>query len=193
MKRGVSRKRLAIFLMVVAVLLGWGCEKQASKSDFKATSTVREIMRSMVVPSSEVLFNAVSSSITPKGTEENAPKTDEEWQEVRSRAVTILEASDLILIPGRHIAETGAKAKNPAVQLEPREIESMVSGDWAGWTKMAHDLHDSILPALKAIDEKNPMELSDSTLAIDKACESCHLKFWYPEPKDKGAAPATRP
>jgi len=193
MTPGVVRKRLTIFLASVAALLGLSCRKQEPKSDFKATSTVREIMHSMVVPSSEILFNAVSSSITPKGTEENAPKTDEEWEEVRNRAVTILEASDLILIPGRHIAGPGAKAKNPAVQLEPQEIETMVSADWTEWTKMAHDLHDSILPSLKAIDEKNPAALSESTLAIDKACESCHLKFWYPEPKDKGAVPAARP
>ena len=187
------RKQRIIFLVSVAILFELGCTKQEPKSEFKATSTVREIMRSMVVPSSEIVFNAVSSSITPKGTEENAPKTDEEWQEIRNRAVTILEASDLILIPGRHIAPPEAKAKNPAVQLEPQEIETMVSQEWADWTKMAHDLHDSILPALKAIDEKNPTALSDSTLAIDKACETCHLKFWYPEPRDKGATPAGKP
>jgi len=69
----------------------------------------------------------------------------------------------------------------------------MVSEDWAGWTKMTHDFHDSILPALKAIDEKNPTALSDSMLAIDKACESCHLKFWYPAPKEKGAPPSQKP
>jgi hypothetical protein len=193
MERGVLRMRLTITVMSVVLILIVACKKQEPKPEFKATTPVREIMGSMVVPSSEILFNAVSSSITPKGTEEIAPKADEDWQEVRNRAITILEASDLLLIPGRNIAGPGKHAKNPSVQLEPEEIERMVSEDWAGWTKMTHDFHDSILPALKAIDEKNPAALSDSTLAIDKACESCHLKFWYPEPKEKGAPQPPKP
>jgi hypothetical protein len=65
--------------------------------------------------------------------------------------------------------------------LSPEEIESLIAKERPSWIKMAHDLHDSVLPALKAIDSKDPMALSDSSIAIDMACESCHVKFWYPD------------
>ena len=107
--------------------------------------------------------------------------TDEEWADVRHKAITLMEASDLIVLAGRHVAAPGQKAINPQVQLSPDEIEALIAKDRSSWVRMTHNLHDSILPALKAIDARDPMALSDSTIAIDMACESCHLKFWYPD------------
>lgn len=162
---------------LVLILLLSGCDPVR---EYRASSTVREIMASMVMPSADFMWNAVSSKVTAKGTEEKSPKTDEEWAEVRNRAIILMEASDLILIP-RRIAAPGQAAKDPRVQLSPDEIATLIEKDRASWTQMANALHDSVLPTLKAIDAKDPMALSDSSLAIDKACETCHLKFWYPE------------
>ena len=175
------RTHMLLTAIAFLTLASMGCSKQAAEPDYKATSTIREVMASMVVPSSDSLFNAVSSSVTPKGVEEKSPKTDEEWAEVRHKATTLMEASDLIVLAGRHVAAPGQKAINPLVQLSPEEIEALIAKDRASWVKMANGLHDSVLPSLKAIDAKDPMALSDSTIAIDMACESCHLKFWYPD------------
>ena len=175
------RTRMHFAAGVFLTLAITGCSKQKSEPDYKATSTVREVMESMIVPSSDFLFNAVSSSVTPKGVEEKSPKTDEEWADVRHNAITLMEASDLIVLAGRHVAAPGQKAINPPVQLSPDEIEALIAKDRSSWVRMTHNLHDSILPALKAIDARDPMALSDSTIAIDMACESCHLKFWYPD------------
>jgi len=165
--------------MVVAaiLILNNGCK--GPEPDYKATSTIREIMKSMIDPSANSLYNAVSSSVTAEGSKEKSPKTDEEWDDVRHQAVILMEASDLIVLAGRHVAGPAEVALNPRVQLSPAEIEAMIAKDRASWVKMANDLHDSIRPALKAIDDRNPMALSDSTIAIDMACESCHVKFWY--------------
>ena len=170
----------------VVVLLSTGCKSQEApkESEYKLTSPIREIMGSMVMPNADVLWNSVSTKVTDKGTEENAPKTEDDWKVVRSSAVTIMEASDLILIPGRHMAAPGEKEQDPHVNLSPEKIEALINADRASWVKMAHDLHDSILPALKAIDAKDAMALSDAGAGIDKACEDCHLKYWYP--KDAG-------
>lgn len=161
------------------LILNNGCQRP--EQDYIATSTIREIMKSMIDPSANSLYNAVSSSVTSDGVKEKSPKTEEEWDEVRRQAITLIEASDLIVLTGRHVAGPAEVALNPRVQLSPAEIEAMIAKDRASWVKMAHDLHDSIRPALKAIDEKNPMALSDSTIAIDMTCESCHVKFWYPD------------
>jgi hypothetical protein len=167
----------------LAVLLCGGCKttEAPKESEYKLTSSIRDIMGSMVMPSADVLWNAVSSTVTDKGIVEKAPATEQEWKDVRSRAITIIEASDLILIPGRHVAAPGGQAQDPKVNLSPDAIEEMINKDRPSWTKYAHDLHDSVMPALKAIDAKDAMALSDAGDAIDKACESCHLKYWYPK------------
>ena len=170
----------------VAVVLCTGCKSQEppKESEYRMTSPIRQIMGSMVMSNADVLWSSVSSNVTDKGIEEKAPKTEEDWKIVRSSAVTIMEASDLILIPGRHVAAPGEKEQDPNVNLSPEKIEALIDADRTSWVKMAHDLHDSILPALKAIDAKDATALSDAGAAIDKACEDCHLKYWYP--KDVG-------
>jgi len=163
-------------------LLCTGCKaKEPPKSEYKVTAPVRDIMSSMIMPSADVLWNAVSTNITDKGIEEKAPQTEEEWKVVHNSAVTIAEASNLIVMPGRPVAAPGEKEQDPDVNLTPEKIEAMISRDRATWIKMANDLHDSIMPALKAIDAKDPKALTDAGAAIDKACEECHLKYWYPK------------
>jgi len=180
------RNYLMRISVCVAVLLCTACKSQEppKESEYRMTSPIRQIMGSMVMSNADVLWSSVSSNVTDKGIEEKAPKTEEDWKIVRSSAVTIMEASDLILIPGRHVAAPGEKEQDPNVNLSPEKIEALINADRTSWVKMAHDLHDSILPALKAIDAKDAMALSDAGAAIDKACEDCHLKYWYP--KDVG-------
>jgi len=170
----------------VAVLLCAACKapEPPKESEFKLTSPVRDIMGSMVMPSADILWNAVSTNVTDKGIEEKAPKTEAEWKAVRNSAVTLLEACDLILMPGRRVANPGAKEQDPDVNLSPEKIEALIKGDRPTWITMTHGLHDSVMTALKAIDAKDAMALSDAGSGIDKACEDCHLKYWYP--KDAG-------
>jgi len=177
------RNYLMLVSVCVAVFLSTGCKSQEppKESEYKLTSLVRQIMGSMVMPNADVLWSSVSTNVTDTGTEEKAPKTEDEWKVVRSSAVTIMEASDLILIPGRRVAAPGEKEQDPNVNLSPEKIEALINADRASWVKMAHDLHDSVMPALKAIDAKDAQALSDAGAGIDKACEDCHLKYWYPK------------
>jgi cytochrome c556 len=61
-------------------------------------------------------------------------------------------------------------------------MDSMVdpNADYLWESVAAHGLHDAVLPALKAIEEKDVKGLSDAGEKIDTACENCHLKYWYP-------------
>jgi hypothetical protein len=94
--------------------------------------------------------------------------------------VTLVEATNLLLMEGRKVARPGEKAENPDVELGPEEIQTVIDGDRAAWVKFAHGLHDAGMVALKAIDEKNVQGLQDAGEGIDNACEQCHLKYWYP-------------
>jgi len=135
----------------------------------------------MVDPSADVVWNAVATVTTESGMEDRAPRTDEEWLKVRHHALIVAEATNLLMVPGRHVAAPGERSDNPKVELHPEEIEKLIVDDPATWRSLASGLHDATLVALHAIDERKAAAVFDAGENIDKACEACHLHYWYPQ------------
>ena len=172
---------------VVLLCLVAGCQAPAAPPpqppppQFKSDVTIREIMQSMVAPKADIIWDAVSTSVTDKGVIEKVPKTDEDWLAIRHDAITLVEATNSILIPGRHVAKPGDKAEDPKVQLPPEQIEALINQDRANFNKLANGLYDSVLPVLRAIEAKDKEALLEAGDAIDRACEGCHFTYWYPK------------
>ena len=152
----------------------------AAESPYRPTATIKDIMDSIVDPSADVLWESVATIVSAKGTEERRPKTDEEWANVRRNAIRLVEATNLLIMEGRHVAKPGEKSENPGIELEPEQMEKLMTDDRATFLKMAKGLYDAAMPALKAIDARNAEGLLDAGEGIDNACEQCHLKYWYP-------------
>ena len=148
--------------------------------DFRLTATIKDMMDSVVDPSADYLWESVATIVTKAGTEERRPRTDEQWKEVRRRAIALIEAPNLLIMEGRKVAKPGEKSENPGIELGPEEIQAVIDGDRLTFMQRAHALQDAGLKALAAIDAKNVDALSDAGEAIDEACEQCHLKYWYP-------------
>ncbi|MSO24002.1 MAG: hypothetical protein EXQ58_12330 [Acidobacteria bacterium] len=180
------RTNQLLFLVSVLVLLGGCAEQQTQQAaqpapEYITTLTVRDLMDGIVDPSADVIWDAVSTTISAKGTEEHMPRTDEEWAEVRRSAIRLLEATNLLVIPGRHIAKPGQKADNPELELAPERIEEMVNADRTTWANHVKKLHEATMVAFDAIEKKDTEGLLISGDGIDQACESCHLQYWYPD------------
>src|SRR4029077_7071471 len=176
-----------------------GCNSQSqpkaeaqTQADFKPTATIKDIMDALVDPGSDVLWDSVETVVSAKGTEEKAPHTDEEWKNVRNHAIMLLEATNLLQIPGRHVAKAGEKAEDPKVELAPDQIEDMINKDRAKWIGFATKLHDATMESFKAIEAKDAEKLLDTGDGIDNACENCHLQYWYPNERKPDAAPSQR-
>ena len=159
--------------------------RAAAASGYKPSATVKEIMDYIVIPSSEALFNAVSSTSGANGVENKAPKTDADWAAVRERALLLAESGNLLMVPGRHAASPKDKSKNPGSELEPAQMDALVAKSPAIFAQKAAGIRAAALIALKAIDAKDVEGLSNAGGDIDEACESCHLVFWYPNEKKK--------
>lgn len=137
-------------------------------------------MDSMIDPSADALWDSVATTISAAGIEEKQPRTDEEWADVRRRSITLMEATNLLLLDGRRVAKPGEKAENPDVELSPEQIEATIGQDREAFVKLAHGLYDAAQLSLRAVETRNVPALLDSGGTIDGACESCHLKYWYP-------------
>jgi hypothetical protein len=147
---------------------------------FRLTASIQDIMNSIIDPSADELWAAVATIVSAKGTEERRPRTDEDWDKVRHAAIRVLEGTNLLMMDGRTVARPGFKSENPGIELEPEQMEKLINEDRATFHKLAQALHDATMPALKAIEAKNAEGLLDAGEIIDQACESCHLKYWYP-------------
>jgi hypothetical protein len=171
-----------LFLASATVFVVVACNRTQppASSEFRPTSTIKDLMDSLVDPSADALWDSVATVVSAAGTEERQPRTPEEWANVRRRAISLVEATNLLIMEGRHVAKPGEKAENEEVELGPEEIEKLINGDRATWVMNAHALNDAAMVALKAIDAKNAAGLLDAGEGIDTACENCHLKYWYP-------------
>jgi len=191
------------FLFAAVVLLSAGCQSSqapapatraqstAPDSDYRPESTIKDIMDAMVDYNADWLWDAVAIEYSAKGVIDKRPRTDEDWKEARKHAIALMEASNLLLMPGRLVARPGEKSENPGIEEEPEQIKALIDGDRARWVNNAHGLFDSAKLMLDAIDKKDSELLLDLGDQLDQACEKCHMYYWYPHQFD--AQPGTVP
>lgn len=175
--------------LIASVVVAGGCNRREERqpdAHFRPTATIKDIMTSIIDPESDVIWNSVATIVSLTGTEERAPKTDEEWAAVRQSAVQLVEATNLLRIPGRLVAKPGEKSENPRIELQPETIQKMIAEDPAGWSALVDRLHAAAVPALEAIEAKNAKGLFDAGEQMEHACEACHQRYWYP-PKEASA------
>jgi hypothetical protein len=173
-----------LLLFFVSGLVMAACNRAQPPSPptytFQPEATIKDIMDSMVDPSADVLWESVATIVTAAGTDERQPRTDDDWKNVHRSAVILVEATNLLRMDGRHVAKAKEKSENPGIELEPEQMEKLITDDRQAFINFAQKLHDAAMPALKATEERDAKGLLDAGEGIDSACENCHLKYWYP-------------
>jgi hypothetical protein len=150
--------------------------------DVKPTVSVKELMKYMIDPASDNIFNAVGSTMTAHGTIDVEPKTEADWDKVRIGAVSLAEGAYLLKIrrpftpPGDENDSTGPEA----VELSPAQITAKVERDPVEWNARIEAMRNVALEALDVIKRKDVNELWDVGENLENACEACHRSYWYP-------------
>ncbi len=147
---------------------------------FRTTAAIEEVMRYMIDPAADSIWNAVVTEVTAAGTTERAPASDEEWEALRGHAVTLVESTNLLLMEGRPVAVPGSRSEMPGVDLEPEQIEALLAADRDTWGAFVGGLHATGMNVLAAIDAKDVEGLLVAGDELDLACENCHVRYWYP-------------
>ena len=115
-------------------------------------ATVKQLMKGIVGPASNTVFNAVSTTVTEKGVEEVAPHTDEEWETVGNSAVALAEAGNLMMMEGRAI-------------------------DKGDWIKMSQAMIDAGKQTLKAVEAKDADGVLAAGEPLNISCDGCHQRY----------------
>ncbi len=189
MKKHVSvRAWLTCAVAMCLTIATVSCATEAPAADetstrvptFRLTASMEDIMRYMIDPSADAVWDAVVTEVTSEGVVTTEPETDEDWMVLRRHAVTLIEATDLLLMEGRRVAAEGSRSELPGVDLEPEEIEALLEADRDSWTAFVAVLHEGGVGVLNAIDSQDVDALLVASDVLDAACEVCHARYWYP-------------
>ncbi len=175
-------------IMAVAALVATGCRPQGTQAataapvELKGIVSVKELMENIVDPQADYIFDAVAVDVDTKGAVETKPTTDEDWLKVQRGAMILVEASNLLKLP-RRIAPLGDKNNSggaSAPELSPEQIQAKVDQDRTLWNKYSDGLREAALNTVKVARARDAEALFNVGSEIDKACENCHLEYWYP-------------
>src|SRR5215470_6053926 len=154
--------------------------------EMKPIVSVKELMRFMIDPASDNIFDAVKIVQTKTGTVERLPKTEEDWEKLRIGAVTLAEGVYLLKVP-RPFAPPGDNNSNTtgpdATELTPAQIEAKRAKDPVLWNAKIEALRNVGLEVMEIVKTKKTDELWEASYNLDQACESCHIQYWYPGDK----------
>lgn len=191
MRRGLAPAAAGSFVM--GALLFAGCGQPPAPTtpavvdapSFTPVLSVKELMEHIVDPIADWIFDAAVVDVSEKGTVETLPLTDEDWTRVERGALILAESANLLKMPRAMVppgdASLGQKSGGP--ELTPAEIEAKIKNDPALWATHADGLRDAALESLKVVKARDAQGLFNAGDKIDKACEGCHLEFWYPGDK----------
>jgi hypothetical protein len=211
----VQAKLRRLFPVFFAVFALAACQKRevaavptvpaapaAPASPFAITASIQELMDAVIDPAADALWDSVGTTVTSKGTDMRQPRSDEEWQEVRRRAISLVEGTNLLVMDGRKLVAPGSAVLDQNTQgvLSAKEGQDLLDSQHQTFVQFAHALRDVGRQMLKAIDAKDPVGMMNAGSAMDTVCENCHLTFWYPKqvipelPADFGSSKAaTKP
>lgn len=178
------------FLIAVAACSRLPEPEQPAPPELKPAASIQDLMKDIVEPSADALWESVSTELTANGIEEKQPRTELEWAAVRRYATTLQEAANLLLIDGRPVAHIGKVTEDAHVEgvSSPQQVKLAIDANRPGFNASALALQDASTDAVKAIDAKDPARLLAAGAELDQACERCHSVYWYPNAKQPPAS-----
>jgi hypothetical protein len=179
---GPGRRKLAAVLSLVLWMGAVGAAR--------GPATIKDLMHAMIDPSAEFLFDSVQIIGDRQGIREIAPQTAADWDRVRTRAGVLLKAPDLLTTPSRRVARPRDRAANPEAELETAEIQTAIEANRQDFALRAEKLREAASVVMRAVEAKDKDALFIALNDIDRACEGCHVRYWYP--KDRQAVEAAR-
>jgi hypothetical protein len=147
----LNRGCLAVLLLCLSV----SCSSQPpapALPPFDTTVSVKDLMANVMDPAADVIWGSVGTIMTQEGTFERAPASDDEWNQVKASAITLIETGNLLMIPAR-------------------------SGGDAEWIALAQAMIAQSKRAIKAAEDHDKEATFNIGADIYDSCTNCHKRF----------------
>ncbi len=154
----VARRTGALFAIVLPVLAA-GCSERAVESvtepRYDLVMSSQQLMAWVLEPAADVIWDSAGTIITAEGRQELAPTTDEGWEDVVRASALLVEAGNLMMLPGR------------------------AAGD--DWIEYSQALIGTGRLAMDAARAQDPEALFDAGGRVYQVCRACHNQYWIRE------------
>jgi hypothetical protein len=161
---------LSVVLTLIFFLAG---EAIAQAPKPQATGSLAQVMRGILFPNSNILFDVQTQDPAGLGKKESGTGASASfsgiytgWQLVENAAIALSESANLIMIPGR-LCENGRP----------------VPLDRPDWPKFVQELRTASAAMYKAAQAKNRDLASETTNDVAAACENCHSVYRDKNPR----------
>lgn len=148
----------------------------------KPIVSVKELMRDLIDPVADNVFDSVAIIVDKNKTTDIRPRTQEDWDKVAIGGTMLAEVSYLLKVK-RPFAPAHDNKETPGaeeVELTPEEITAKVQKDPVEWNARIEALRNVGLQVLDIVKRKDIEELWDAADNLEMACENCHRSYWYP-------------
>jgi hypothetical protein len=132
----------------------------ATKVTAKVQGNLAQVMRGILFPNSNIIFDAQNNDPTKKKEDAQFGNPYGGWQNVENAAIALAESSNLLIIPGR-MCSNG----KPAPTNRP------------DWPMLVQGLRDASMASYKAAQSKNMDNIVDAAGTLTEACSACHDKY----------------
>jgi cytochrome c553 len=129
----------AVLIMVALLLAGVSLAQQ---SPFQSIGTMSQLMIQIIYPTSDDIFYI----------ERNPPSNDREWAAIERSALTLAEAGNLLMMPGR-------------------------ARDQENWIKDSKLLVDAGAAAFRAARAKDMAAIVALNEQLVTSCTTCHMQY----------------
>lgn len=136
----------------------------AGEPQFNTDLPMSEFMLHFVDPAAFMYWRGSGVEITEEGERDLSPTTDEGWETLVTGATMLVEAGNLMQIPGRTRAPE------------------------ADWNRYARQLSDRAMIARAAAEKRDKQAVFDEGGKVYEVCVACHEQFVI-EPQEEAEAP----
>jgi hypothetical protein len=141
-------RAIGLLLFVVIGAVQAQAPSEVPAPSYRPVGTMSQLMIDIIFPASDALFYI----------EREPPKTDAEWNVIRTQTLMLAESGNLLMMPGR----------------------ARDQGDWIKESKVMVDLAASAYKAARAKDMAGILAIDD---ALADSCIVCHQQYRANYPK----------
>lgn len=138
---------------VLAACLITGCTSPADRATTYTALPIKELMAHVVDPAAQAFWTGAGYELTPAGERDLSPTTEAGWKHVEDGAAGLIEAGNLLKLPGRPRPPT------------------------AKWTAHADALTALGVAGKAAAEAHDEARLLEIGTRVDDACDACHRDF----------------
>jgi cytochrome c556 len=151
-----------------------------------APADLHDLMKNTVAVQTQVIWDVGNRAQDDQGNPDASKLAAADWNKISDAATKVRQASQT-LARADHVLAAAAGVKiegeGNAGSLGAKQVQALIDANPAAFKTMSQALAASMDQIGAAAKAKDAAKLFEVSGALDQVCESCHIKFWYPEQK----------